>query len=76
MRGIYITHQQGNIVTGHYLWKKKGQWKVSFYTGCTLKFVIEAASRVIHDPQIFKTVSNPEPQPCFLYSSEWGDSNV
>jgi hypothetical protein len=61
MRGIFITSQspKGQRITGHYLSKHGGQWRVHVFTNCTRAFVIRQASEVIHCPPIF----NLQPQP-------------
>ena len=54
MRGIFIVSQSGNKVTGHYLSIRRGRWQVHRFKDCALDFVVEAAERVIENPQIYK----------------------
>ena len=54
MRGIYITKQSGDKVTGHYLSFKRGRWIVHLFTSCHLDWIMEQASHVIHEPAVYK----------------------
>ena len=45
--------QSGDKITGHYLSKiEGGRWRVHLFENCTLGWVIEQASHVIHEPTI------------------------
>ena len=59
MRGIYITSQspKGRKITGHYLSKHRGQWRVHVFTNCSRSWVIRQASAVIHNPTIHHTTT-------------------
>jgi hypothetical protein len=53
MRGIYIIEKSGNNVTGHYLSKRHGRWRVHRFKNCSLEWVIEEAKLVIHEPTVY-----------------------
>ena len=52
MRGIYITEQSGDKITGHYLSFKMGRWIVHLFKNCTLGWVKREASLVIDNPVV------------------------
>tara|TARA_R110000824_G_scaffold379670_1_gene571746 strand:- start:3755 stop:3946 length:192 start_codon:yes stop_codon:yes gene_type:complete len=60
MRGIYITKRVSDIISGYYLSMKRGKWRVHTFKNCSLEFVIQEASLVIHDPQIFTVRHNQQ----------------
>tara|TARA_B100000131_G_scaffold309819_1_gene340771 strand:+ start:572 stop:757 length:186 start_codon:yes stop_codon:yes gene_type:complete len=53
MRGIYIIEKSGDKVTGHYLSKRNGRWRVHRFKNCSLEAVIEEAELVIHEPTVY-----------------------
>jgi hypothetical protein len=59
-RGIYIVHRHKNKVSGHYISvTASGRNLVHRFNNCTLKWVVEAAEQVIHEPKVYQLHPDP-----------------